>query len=207
MSPEHGLAIGLTGGIACGKSEVGHLLDRQGVPVLDTDAVAHGLMRREGACYEAVVKAFGEKILDAAGEIDRGKLGAIVFDSEAEREKLNRLVHPAVRARWKTWLNEELGEHGAAAVMIPLLFEAGQDDGWNAIICVSASEDTVIGRLAGRGLTEAEARRRIAAQWPLSEKEARSDYVIRNDGSRHDLYEEVHGVLEEILKQGEPHHG
>ena len=182
-----GIAIGITGGSACGKSTVGGILVAAGLQVLDTDRVAHALMVAGSGVHQQVVEVFGEEILDAGGEVDRKKLGAIVFREPDRLAELNRIVHPAVGQVWRRWLAERIRAGEDVAVMIPLLFEVGADEGWDAILVVVAPEDQVLARLAARGLSEAEARSRIASQMPPDEKMKRTNFVIENDGSMIDL--------------------
>lgn len=199
-----GIAIGVTGGIACGKSEVGAILEGQGVPVLDTDRVGHDLMKRGNDAYTEIINCFGRTIMGAAGEIDRGLLGKIVFSDGTKREQLNTILHPRIKAQWKKWLSHTLESQRAAAVMVPLLFEVGETECWDAILCVSAPERLIIERLQKKGLPSGDIRARLAAQLPLSEKEKRADYVIENNGSLEDLKERTIETLHAILKKGAP---
>lgn len=189
MSPSEGtgsdspIAVGWTGGIACGKTTAATILaEGLGVAVLDTDRVAHDLMEPGTAVYRRVAEHFGPSVIGPDGRIDRRGLGARVFEAPEQREALNRMVHPAVRRAWREWLAERArcGEPGV--VVIPLLFETGAAEEWDAVVCVAAADETMMRRLLDRGWTEEEARRRIAAQWPVEEKVRRADYVIWNDG-------------------------
>ena len=178
------IILGVTGGIACGKSEVGHILREMGFKVCDADRVAHDLMRAGTTVHQSIVDVFGEQVLSADGEISREDLGRIVFGNPGKLSMLNELVHPGVREALEHWMAERRKNAEHAAVQLPLLFESGmQELGWDAIICVSSAEAQVIGRLGKRGFQEHEARRRIASQMPLSEKEDLSDCVIQNDGT------------------------
>lgn len=196
-----GIRVGLTGGIACGKSEVKRILATLDVAVLDTDDVARASMQPGQDVFAAVVDAFGDGILAADGTIDRGVLGDRVFSNETERETLNRLVHPAVRRQWRAWQRERDAEGAATVVVIPLLFESGFTDGWTAIVCVAAGDDRVRDRLRRRGLTDEQARQRIAAQWPLEKKMEQSDYVIRNDGTLDELHARVVDTWGRIIEK------
>lgn len=194
-------SIALTGGIACGKSVVGAILQECGVAVCDADHLAHALMRPGCAAHDEVVRAFGRDVLGAGGDIDRGRLGRLVFEDAEARKQLNAIVHPRVRAAWEAWLREqETAGAAVAVVIVPLLYEAGMDAGWDAIVCVQSSPEQQRQRLATRGLSEREITQRLAAQWPVSEKAARADYVIVNDGTVADLKERTVNVVNQIVE-------
>ena len=172
--------IGLTGGVGCGKSTVAKILTRLGVPVLDTDAVAHELLLPGSPVLERVISEFGETYRNGNG-LDRRKLGKRVFADRKALERLNALMHPDVFQWMHQWLEETLAGHEQAVVMIPLLFETGAERWCDAVITVAADEHVVLQRLADRGWTETEARARMAAQLPLAEKVRRADAVIWNN--------------------------
>jgi dephospho-CoA kinase len=194
------LRVAVTGGIACGKSLVGSILRERGYAVCETDELAHELMKPGEPAYEEIVKIFGEDILDSAGYIHRGRLGALVFEKPRCRSRLNGIVHPRVRDEWRSWLRERPEETEVAIVIIPLLFEVDAHSGWNAIICVSAAEETQLARLKERGLTDDQARLRIRSQMPNAEKAKRSDYVIYNDGTREALRMRTDQVMRQIIE-------
>jgi len=202
MSSHQPIILGLTGGIACGKSEVGRILQQNGFAVLDTDTLAHELMKAGAPVFKTVVTRFGKSVLGANGEIDRSALGKIVFENPDALQALNELVHPAVIEAVEQWKARQRGD---AAVMVPLLFETGWTNGWSAIICVSAEEEVVFQRLEKRGLSEAEARKRIAAQMPLTEKEKKSDFILRNNETLDALRNETVKVLEAVRSRGTDH--
>ena len=183
--------VGLTGGIGCGKSEVARILEKDGIPVLDTDEVAHALMAPGETTYESVVGAFGDSILGKDGRIDRKVLGARVFGNASERKFLNSLVHPEVRRYWQSWVDERRAQDDSAVVVIPLLFETGATRGWTAIVCVTAEDQLVRERLKSRGLSAEQAEQRIAAQMQVEEKASRADYVIENSGTLEELAHRV----------------
>lgn len=193
------IRVALTGGIACGKSLVASMMEAAGVPVCDADVVAHMLIKPGTDAYRKVVDAFGSCILADDGTVDRRILGDIVFNNEAKRQRLNALLHPAVRVEIARWLQqqEQVGARLAAAV-IPLLFEADMAAGWDAVVCVACQPRLQLERLRARGLDEAACRARLAAQMPLEEKVKRSDSTIWNDGSPDELSESVRQVLEGI---------
>ena len=198
MIPHPSIILGLTGGIACGKSEAGRVFSAAGFSVLDTDTLAHGLMEAGTPVFRQIVERFGALVVGANGEIDRVALGRIVFDDPSARETLNRLVHPAVIRAVEQWKAEQAGD---AVVMIPLLFEVEWTDGWDAVVCVSADEETVFQRLEKRGLSKDEAGKRIAAQMPLAEKEAKADFSIENNGSLEALRNQVQNLMERIRNE------
>lgn len=172
-----------------------------GLPVCDADELAHALLEPGMAAYAEVVGHFGRRILGADGRIDRKELARIVFSDEEQRGALNRLVHPRVAAGWRRWM-EGLGDgRGLAAVVVPLLYEAGFTRDWTAVVCVSALLTTQRARLALRGLGDRDAVRRIDAQMPLREKERRADYVIINEGSKDLLRRQTQLVLRSITER------
>lgn len=201
MIEQKGLLVGITGGIACGKSEVGRILASMGVPVCDTDQLAHEAMAPDGPAYAAVLHHFGSAMLRGDGTIDRGRLADVVFDNARERAALNALVHPHVRAAWRAWVKAECAAHDAVAVIVPLLFEVGADTEMNATICVTATEYRIRERLAARGWTAAQAAARQAAQMALAEKIRRSDYIINNNGTRTELEAETRRVWQGLLRK------
>jgi dephospho-CoA kinase len=194
----HFLVLGITGGIACGKSEVGRILEKREFEVCDADRVAHQLMKRGTSVYTQIVEAFGTEILHKNGEICRPELAKMVFGDTQKLNHLNHLVHPAVRKELSFWIKEQRRKKRCAAVLLPLLFESEMDDlDWDAIWTISASEEQVLDRLAKRGLSLKEARTRIEAQMPLQEKERRANFVIKNDGSLEILEEQIDYILEQ----------
>lgn len=176
--------IGLTGGIASGKSTVGRLLEAQGLPVLDADVYAREELAAGSAGARAVLEHYGERVLGAApGAIDRAALGRIVFADPAERRWLEQLVHPMVRNRFEAEL-ERLAEAPVVVLIIPLLFEARLEQLCSEVWLVDCDAEQQLQRMMARnGLSEAEARARIAAQWPLERKRALADVVLDNRGS------------------------
>ncbi len=190
----------ITGGIACGKSEVGRILGEMGFWVCDADRVAHGLMVSGTPVYQRILEAFGQPVLGEDGEISRPKLGAIVFEHPEKRLILNQLVHPAVRVFLEAWIAERRMREENAAVQIPLLFESGMEVlDWDAVICVASTEAAMYGRLERRGINRQEARRRIESQMSLAEKERLSDHVIRNFGTLKELEKATRMVVDSLM--------
>ncbi|MDT9756448.1 MULTISPECIES: dephospho-CoA kinase [Heyndrickxia] len=189
--------IGLTGGIASGKSTVSNMLKAKGFTIVDADIAARKVVEPGEPAYEQIIEAFGEGILLEDLTIDRKKLGALIFADEALRMKLNSIVHPAVRA-WMTREKDRAIENGEKTVFldIPLLFESRLTYMVERTILVYVDEETQLKRLMARnGLSEKEAQMRIRAQMPLSEKKALADAVIDNNGSP----EETKQQLEKIV--------
>jgi dephospho-CoA kinase len=194
--------IAITGGLACGKSLVGSFLRAMGVDVCEADEVAHELLRPEEAVCAEVVRTFGAGILDADGNVDRKALGRLVFSDSAALGRLNGLMHPEVRRRWRLWLAARPADCRVAATIVPLLYEVGEGEGWDAVLCVSAPPAFQWSRLLGeRGLTAEEARRRLALQMSTREKERRADYVIWNAGTPSLLEEQVRRVMRAITEK------
>jgi len=191
----------ITGGIACGKSTVGKLLTRWGVRVLDTDLVGHDVIRPNQPAHDELIQTFGKTIRNSLGEIDRSKLGAIVFEDSEKRTQLNNIVHPRIRDVWVAWMDTRRQRNEPAALLIPLLFESHATWPWDGIVCVSAPEADVLRRLQSRGLDRAEAKQRIAAQLPLAEKETQSDFIITNDKSLTQLEARTRKVLEQLSQR------
>lgn len=194
--------IGLTGGIATGKSTVSAVFAEQGLPVLDADKIARQVVQKGRWGYRRVVKVFGREILQADGEIDRKKLGEIVFQHPELRKQLNAATHPLVIAELAMQLLLHwLVFHFVVVVDVPLLFEGGLDRFTSMNITVACDADTQLQRLMARDSSQrAAAEARIAAQMPLAEKMRRSNLVIDNSGSLEELQEKakaISGVLKD----------
>jgi dephospho-CoA kinase len=196
-----GLSIGLTGGIACGKSEAGRVLEREGAQVRDADELAHELIRRGGPLFDKVVERFGAEIVGPDGEIDRQILGRQVFADAAERKALEALIHPEVIRALREWIAGETRQGKNAVAIVPLLFEVGWTDLWDAVVCVASAEKIVVERLKQRGLSEGEAHERISAQMPLAEKIRKANFVIQNDGTLDSLEKRTREVWQTIVRE------
>lgn len=201
------LRLALTGGLAAGKSTVAEILEMAGAATLDTDVVAHRLMAPGGPVYAALIEAFGDDLLAPDGSVDRARLGEMVFGDPSALRRLNALVHPVVRTEVAQWLAAQQGAGRHAVVTVPLLFEADMAEGWDAILCVAAPGETVRQRLRARGLSDAQAEARLAAQWPVEEKMARADIAIHNNGGLAALKQEVLGIWRELTQKEQVHHG
>jgi dephospho-CoA kinase len=191
------LKIALTGGIATGKSYVLDQFRRRGVPCLDADELAHGVTAAGTEATAAIAARFGMAILAADGAVDRAKLGPIVFADPAARRDLEAVVHPAVFRAIAAGLRafELTGIYPFAVVDVPLLFETGAETSFDRVIVTACPPELQIARLAKRGMSEADARQRLAAQWPTGDKAARADYVIRTDGTFEDTDKQIREVI------------
>jgi dephospho-CoA kinase len=194
------LKVALTGGIATGKSHVLERFRQLGVPCLDADRLAHGVTSAGTEATAAIAARFGSGVLDANGAVDRAKLGPIVFADESARRELERIVHPAVYRAITAGLRAfELLENAPAAIVdVPLLYETGRAADFDRVIATVCSSEHQLARLIDRGLTEEQARQRLAAQMPAAEKAARADYVIRTDGSFADTDSQVEKIWAEL---------
>ena len=187
--------IGLTGGIASGKSSVGRLLAARGLLLLDADVYAREALAPGSTGAQAVLERYGAGVRAPGGEIDRAALGQIVFGDGAERRWLEQLVHPLVRTRFAAEL-EELGAEPLVVLVVPLLFEAGLETLCSEVWLVDCDETQQLQRLMARdGLGEADARARIAAQWPLARKRQLADVVLNNRGGPEQLAAQVEQAL------------
>jgi dephospho-CoA kinase len=185
--------IGLTGNIACGKSTVLRRLAELGAETIDADHVVHALMEPGQPVWEAVREGFGPGVVTPDGRIDRRALAAIVFSDPAELARLEAMTHPAVRVRIMAQV-AEAARRGVRAIVIDAikLFEGGLADHCDVVWVVTCDPAQQLARLMARnGFDEAEARRRIAAQPPQSEKVARADLVIDNSGTPEATWEQV----------------
>ena len=189
--------IGLTGGIASGKSRVGRLLEAYGWPVLDADSYAREALAAGSDAPLEVLKRWGDAVRapDEPLGLNRAALGRIVFSEIEARRWLEQLVHPVVRRRFEQDL-KGLSEAPCIVLMIPLLFEAGQTDLCSEVWLVDCEEQQQLERLMQRdGLSEQEAQLRIKAQWPLSRKRPLADRIIDNRGPDTALNETVKALL------------
>ncbi|CAI7781310.1 unnamed protein product [Closterium sp. NIES-54] len=193
--------IGLTGGIASGKSTVcQELKSRFGFPVIDADKTAHDVMRKDTPAYSQVVKEFGPSVLTSEGEIDRNKLGEIVFVDSNKRRKLNSIMHPHIAyAIARQLFSHWWANHPLVILDAPLLYETGLNRATRAVIVVFCETEQQVERLMKRNsLQEDDARRRVAAQMPMELKVKRADYVIDNTGEWSDTSENVSRVVKSI---------
>jgi dephospho-CoA kinase len=189
--------IGVTGGIASGKTTVMRFLAKRGIPIVSADELAHHCILRGNPAYKAILRHFGEAILDMGGQISRQKLGRIVFANSAQRRHLEKIVHPYVAKALRRFIQSH---HGTMALDIPLLFEAGYATWMDEIWVVYCSQAEQIRRLMRRnGFTRQRALQRIAAQIPLPVKKRHADIVIQNTGTLPMLERQVLSALKNSL--------
>jgi len=203
------LRVGLTGGVACGKSTVGAMLAERGAHYLQADTLAHQLYAPRTETHDAVVRTFGRDILNPDGSINRSKLANAAFP--ARIGELNTIVHPAVVAAQNKWMVEveRTDPNGVAVVEAALLVEAGATKDFDELIVVTCNLEQKVERYARRAKTSlddarAEVLRRSAAQMPDEEKAKRGDYVIDNSGSIDDTTRQVDAIWAE-LRQNSAH--
>jgi dephospho-CoA kinase len=193
------LRIGLTGGIATGKSYCLSRFAALGVPVIDADLLAREAVAPGSAGLALVRDRFGAGVIRADGSLDRAALGAVIFNDAAARADLESIVHPEVYRRIGEWFANQPPGTRLAIADIPLLFETGHEHDFDAVVVCACEPREQLRRLMARdGLTREAAEARIASQWPIEVKAARADYVIRTDES-HAVTEarvrEVHDTL------------
>ena len=184
------LRIGLTGGIGSGKSTVSALLAERGAVVIDSDRIAREVVEPGTPGLAAVVEAFGDGVLAADGQLDRPALAAIVFADQEARRRLDGIVHPLVRAR----AVEMAAAAAPGAVVVndvPLLVETGQAASYDLVLVVEANADIRVSRLVQRGLSEEDARARMAAQATDEQRRAVADVVLDNSGTPEQLRAQV----------------
>jgi dephospho-CoA kinase len=199
--PEGVLRVGLTGGIATGKSYVTRRFEEAGFPTIDADRLAREAVAPGSAGLHAVVNRFGRDMLTEGGALDRAKLGALVFRDAAARADLEALVHPEVRRRIAEWQERLVknGYRGPLVADIPLLFETGRTGDYDAVVVVACDPARQRARLIERdGLSGVEADQRIAAQWPIADKVRSADYVVRTDGTFEDTDAQVQTLVREL---------
>ena len=207
-----GTIVGITGGIACGKTTVSDLLAEKGAIPINADAIGHQLLKADSPVIDELTEAFGQDILDASGDVSRKKLGAIVFQDKAARERLNSLLHPLIIERSRGEARRLVTEDPTCVVLLdaPLLIEAGAYDTVDLIVVVTASSEMQLRRTLersvaqGRPLTESEVRARIDSQMPVTEKVKYADVVIENEGTLEALCRQVDALWRKLQNRINP---
>ena len=192
--------VGLTGGIGSGKSTVASLLQEHGATVIDADAIARQVVEPGTATLAELVAEFGERIIRDDGSLNRGELAAIAFADRIATERLNEIMHPAIKAETARLL-QAAGDGAIVIHDMPLLLETGQQDLVDMVVVVDVPEDVQRERAVGqRGLSLDDVERRMAAQVIRSERLARADVVIDNSGTREDTARQVDALWERLTK-------
>ena len=208
IDPNRGMIVGVTGGIACGKSTVSALLVEKGAISINLDEIGHELLKRGGPVMDKLINAFGSDILEESGDVSRQKLGAIVFADKPARQCLNAIMHPPIGWQSRSEANRLVDEDRNRVVVIdvPLLIEGGTQDTVDVIVVVTASAEVQLKRLLDRSveqkrpLSQAEAQARIDSQMPLSEKAKHAHFIIDNDGNVEELRRKVNQFWDELRK-------
>ena len=198
------LNVGLTGGIASGKSTVAGMLVDKGAVHIDFDALAHFVEEPGKPAWQAIVETFGDAILNEDRTINRGRLGAIVFEDHEKLKQLNAIVHPAVRREWHRRLETVRDQRPDAIVLsdVPLLIEGGMQSLVDLVVLVYITPEEQVRRLMERnGLNRAEAQSRLASQMPIGEKLPYADLVINNEGSMEETRSIVEGIWQELTQR------
>jgi dephospho-CoA kinase len=191
--------VGLTGGIASGKSYVASLLAEHGASTIDADDVARQVVATGTTGLAEVVDAFGDEVILATGELDRQKLGDIVFSNPERRLQLESILHPLIKIRTTELINSQTS--AIVVYSVPLLVEANVDYPFDTVITVEAGSSNQVERLVrSRSLSEEEARKRVSAQTTASNREARADYVIDSSGTKEQTKQQVDIVWQQLVE-------
>jgi dephospho-CoA kinase len=196
--------VGLTGGIASGKSTVSRQLVALGCRLVDSDVQAREVVAPGEPAWRAIVEEFGREVIGADGQLDRKRLGAVVFADPARRKALEAITHPAITARRQAILDAWAAEgfDGLVVLDIPLLVEIGAAAHMDRVVLVYAEREVQLERLMARdGFDRAEAERRVASQMPLAEKVRHADYVIDSSGVREETAAQVRAVHAALLAE------
>ncbi|MEO7861595.1 MAG: dephospho-CoA kinase [Nitrospirales bacterium] len=198
------ILVGLTGGVATGKSTVAKMFKQCGAIVIDADKLAHEVVKPGKPAWREIVKTFGKTVLNADSTLNRRELGAVVFRNQTKRRQLERIIHPRV-AREQAGLTRQAARKDPKAVVIydvPLLFEVGIDKRVDIIIVVTADRETQIARLKKRnGLSRADAIQRIKSQMPLSKKIRLADIVVDGTLPQRQVMQSIRRIYFDLLKE------
>lgn len=199
------LVVGLTGGIATGKTTIATMFAARGAAVVDADRIAHALQEPGQPCYHRIVETFGKAILDTQGQIDRRRLGARIFADPDARRRLESILHPAIREACRQAIRAaEVSGYAVCVVDAALILETGQQGRYDALVVVTAPREVQVDRLVrNRTLTEAEAQQRLQSQWSTEAKAALADFIIDNGGDLAATEDQVDRVFA-ALKSGTP---
>jgi dephospho-CoA kinase len=198
------LLVGLTGGLGAGKSTVARMLAERGAVVVDADRLAARALEPGTPAYERVCDLFGDDVVMEDGRLDRAAIAARAFDDPERRAALESIIHPEVFRGLAEKVEQLRSTDEVVVFDVPLLVETGFHDAVDMVVVVTAEEDTRVGRAArSRGMTEGDARARIAVQAPPAEQAAAADVVIRNDGDLGDLERDVDAMWSDLRARAE----
>lgn len=188
--------IGITGGVGMGKSTTAKLLREQGVPVVDSDDLARRVVAAGEPALAEIADTFGAEFLNAKCQLDRGKMAGHIFGNDAERKKLEAIIHPRVRERWmvqmETWRADNIP---LGVVVIPLLFEVGAEGEFDSVICIACTANTQRERLHAREWDDVQIDARIAAQMEVTRKIKHADQVVWTEGDISLLREQLQRIF------------
>ena len=188
--------LGLTGGVGMGKSTAARLLKKAGLPVVDSDDLAREAVQPGTEGLAEIADEFGEGFMKPDGSLDRGKMASTVFQDQSARKQLEAIIHPRVRAVWENRIEQwREQKRPVGVVVIPLLFEVGLQDSFDAVLCVASTASTQRSRLRGRNWSDAQIAARIAAQMDIAQKMDLADHVLWNEGTPDQLGEQLKGIL------------
>ena len=193
------MVLGLTGGVGTGKSTSARFLQERGVRVIDTDMIAREVVQPGQPALAEIRAAFGSDVIAADGRLNREQLAVRVFSDPIQRGRLEGILHPRIRQKWLSQI-EDFAATGVAecVVVIPLLFETRAEARFDHILCAACSAALQKNRLAKRGWTEQQIQQRIEAQWPVEKKIALSEFVIWTDGSLELHAKQIDQILREV---------
>jgi dephospho-CoA kinase len=195
------LAFGLTGGVACGKTTVATFFAELGAKVIDADVIGHDLLRPSSEVYSEIIHRFGNEILKPSGEIDRKRLGAIVFPNRNRRRELERILHPRIVLKHDQMAQEYIRKNPEAVILVEaaLIYEAQTASHFRKILVAWCRPEQQTERLvAEAGISKAEAEARIAAQMPVEAKRRRADFVVDCSGTLEDTRKQVHALFPQL---------
>jgi len=198
------LSVGLTGGIACGKSTVAEMFVRLGAYLIDLDKLAHEVQEPGAPAWQKIIDYFGNDVVGDNQKIDRNKVAAIVFNQPEKLQALNDIVHPSVYEEWQARLKSIITRDPRAIILsdIPLLFEARMQSLFDlTIVVMIPPEEQIVRLMARNGMTEEEARKRIKNQMPIGDKAGLADVVINNQSSIADTRKRVQEVWSELIRR------
>lgn len=197
------LILALTGGTGCGKSTAADVLRKCGADIIDADQISRKLTSPNGQALPFLYKAFGKEIFDKHGQLDRKKLGNMVFSDPAALNKLNSILHPLIKTEMDRCLSEARKSGIKMVVLdIPLLYEAGMEGMADFVLCMTVPEQVQLERIMERdGITEDVAKKRIASQMPNAEKAARADFTVSSDRSMEETAAEIRFLYDKLMKE------